>query len=43
MIPKITPFDIVKIKKVRQGYIVIPRWDFKELYIEEKPQQKRKR
>lgn len=30
---KITPFDIVKIKKTREGYIVVPRWDFAGLYL----------
>lgn len=42
MKPKITPFDIVKVKKTKNGLFVVPRYDFRELYVEEKP-LKRKR
>ena len=38
----IKPFDIVKIKKTNRGIFIVPRDDFRELYIEEKP-IKRKR
>ena len=36
----IKPFDFVKVKKTKRGIFLIPRWDFKELYIEK---TKRKR
>ena len=37
----IKPFDFVKVKKTNQGIFLIPRSDFKELYIEKKPKRKR--
>lgn len=38
----IKPFDFVKVKKTNRGIFLIPRDDFRELYIEKKP-IKRKR
>lgn len=37
----IKPFDFVKVKKTKQGIFLIPRDDFRELYLKKKPKRKR--
>jgi len=33
---KIKPFNILKVRKTKQGIFFVPRYDFKELYLKKR-------
>lgn len=37
---KIRPFDILKVKKTKQGLFLVPRFDFDRLFLEKKKRRR---